>query len=181
MGGASWRRQSSEVLYVTYQHGLPFNQRVERKDKVKSSSLSTANKIWLHKKPWKGWQESETGNRLALSQTAPSEKEGERGCKDSNEVRECRSQTWAKLTVKDFQTVLKNQQHWVSLLVPINVKTKSNSFSLIFSSGLVVLLADMTQVAAVGGWSVRNKRKPTRLSGRAFGSSHIPGLEGTWQ
>lgn len=34
-----WRRQSSEVLYVTYQHGLPFNQRVERKDKVKPSSL----------------------------------------------------------------------------------------------------------------------------------------------
>lgn len=46
MGGSflrscGWRRQSSEVLYVTYQHGLPFNQRVERKDKVKPSSLGT--------------------------------------------------------------------------------------------------------------------------------------------
>lgn len=30
--------QSSEVLYDTYHHGLPFNQRVERKDKVKLSS-----------------------------------------------------------------------------------------------------------------------------------------------
>lgn len=38
-----WRRQSSEVLYVTYQHGLPFNQRVERKDKVKPSSAGTGN------------------------------------------------------------------------------------------------------------------------------------------
>lgn len=38
-----WRRQSSEVLYVTYQHGLPFNQRVERKDKVKPSSPGSAN------------------------------------------------------------------------------------------------------------------------------------------
>lgn len=26
---------------MTYQHGLPFNQRVERKDKVKPSSLGT--------------------------------------------------------------------------------------------------------------------------------------------
>lgn len=38
-----WRRQSSEVLFVTYQHGLPFNQRVERKDKVKPSSPGSAN------------------------------------------------------------------------------------------------------------------------------------------
>lgn len=48
MGGSflrscGWRRQSSEVLYVTYQHGLPFNQRVERKDKVKPSPPGTAN------------------------------------------------------------------------------------------------------------------------------------------
>lgn len=33
--------QSSEVLYDTYHHGLPFNQRVERKDKVKLSSPFT--------------------------------------------------------------------------------------------------------------------------------------------
>lgn len=28
---------------MTYQHGLPFNQRVERKDKVKPSPPGTAN------------------------------------------------------------------------------------------------------------------------------------------
>lgn len=40
--GVMWlEEQSSEVLYETYQHGLPFNQRVERKDKVKLSSLGT--------------------------------------------------------------------------------------------------------------------------------------------
>lgn len=35
--------QSSEVLYDTYHHGLPFNQRVERKDKVKLSSPFSFN------------------------------------------------------------------------------------------------------------------------------------------
>lgn len=53
-----WRRQSSEVLYVTYQHGLPFNQRVERKDKVKPSSPGSANRSYS--KAMKGRQESET-------------------------------------------------------------------------------------------------------------------------
>lgn len=38
LSSCGWRRRSSEVLYVTYQHGLPFNQRVERKDKVKPGS-----------------------------------------------------------------------------------------------------------------------------------------------
>lgn len=61
-----WRRQSSEVLYVTYQHGLPFNQRVERKDKVKPSSLGTANQKDFTAKPCKGRQESETRNRFAI-------------------------------------------------------------------------------------------------------------------
>lgn len=59
-----WRRQSSEVLYVTYQHGLPFNQRVERKDKVKPSSLGTANQKDFTAKPCKGRQESGTRNRI---------------------------------------------------------------------------------------------------------------------
>lgn len=37
--GVMWlEEQSSEVLYDTYHHGLPFNQRVERKDKVKLRS-----------------------------------------------------------------------------------------------------------------------------------------------
>ncbi len=35
--------QSSEVLYDTYHHRLPFNQRVERKDKVKLSSPFSFN------------------------------------------------------------------------------------------------------------------------------------------
>lgn len=68
-----WRRQSSEVLYVTYQHGLPFNQRVERKDKVKPSSLGTANQTDFTAKPCKGRQESETRNRFAIKQIASSE------------------------------------------------------------------------------------------------------------
>lgn len=72
-----WRRQSSEVLYVTYQHGLPFNQRVERKDKVKPSSLGIANQKDFTTKPCKGRQESETRNRFAIIQIAPSEKEVE--------------------------------------------------------------------------------------------------------
>lgn len=72
-----WRRQSSEVLYVTYQHGLPFNQRVERKDKVKPSSLGTENQTDFTAKPCKGRHESETHNRFAIKQIAPSEKKKE--------------------------------------------------------------------------------------------------------
>lgn len=49
---------------MTYQHGLPFNQRVERKDKVKPSSLDTANQKDFTAKPCKGRQESEPRNRI---------------------------------------------------------------------------------------------------------------------
>lgn len=34
---------------MTYQHGLPFNQRVERKDKVKPSPPGTANFFFFFK------------------------------------------------------------------------------------------------------------------------------------
>jgi len=97
-----WRRQSSEVLYVTYQHGLPFNQRVERKDKVKPSSMGTANQTDFTAKPCKGRQESETRNRFAIQKLLHQK---EKRWKGSNGVRERRSQTWAKWLLNNFQNV----------------------------------------------------------------------------
>lgn len=64
---------------MTYQHGLPFNQRVERKDKVKPSSLGSGTK---HKSLQQshvkgGRQESETRSRIRqLKFISPSGKSG---------------------------------------------------------------------------------------------------------
>ena len=88
---------------MTYQHGLPFNQRVERKDKVKPSSLGTANQTDFTAKPCKGRQESETRNRFAIKQIASSEEKKKRGGRVKNGVRERRGQTWAKWLLNAFQ------------------------------------------------------------------------------
>lgn len=94
-----WRRQSSEVLYVTYQHGLPFNQRVERKDKVKPSSPGSANQTDLTAKPWRADKR--------VRHIAPS---GLKRWTGLYGVRGCFSQTWAKWLLNAFQICAQTQE-----------------------------------------------------------------------
>lgn len=66
---------------------------------------------------------------------------------------------WRWKTSKGFLKTSGTEHHFSC---QSNVETKWNSFSLIFSSGLVVLLADMTQVAAVCvGGGVSEKQEET--------------------
>lgn len=108
-----WRRQSSEVLYVTYQHGLPFNQRVERKDKVKPSSLGSANQKDFTTKPCKGRQESETRKRFAIKTNCSIRKRGGRVKMEWGNVavRPGQKSCWVP-----FKVVLKNTRGTISLI-----------------------------------------------------------------
>lgn len=87
---------------MTYQHGLPFNQRVERKDKVKPSPPGSANQ--KAKEELEAKQESETREQMAASDLVFKKRtwllrgEGAGGWGGGF------CQTWAKQLLNAFQT-----------------------------------------------------------------------------